>query len=86
MRLRDGQMSDFLPPRFPLGRTSSPFFLCDCPKCGFRQAYELGDPNDVILNGQEEPDSPKTVERIPPACPKCGAEWNRTQMPDARKM
>ena len=78
-------MNNFIPPRFPFGRKSSPFYLCECPKCGFRQAYELGDPNDVIVIGDEKPDDVKTVEQIPSACPKCGAKWKKSQMPDLRQ-
>ena len=78
-------MSSFLPPRFPFVRESSPFYLCECPKCGFRQSYELGDSSTVITNGDEGPDSLKTVEKIPSVCPKCGAKWKKTPMPDARQ-
>ena len=78
-------MSSFLPPLFPFGRKPSPFYLCECPKCGFRQSYELGDPGSVITNGDEEPDSMKTVEKIPTVCPKCGAKWKKNHMPDLRK-
>lgn len=78
-------MKSFLPPRFPFGREKSPFYLCECPKCGFRQSYELGNPSLVITNGIEDADSMKTVEKIPDICPKCGAKWKKTNMPDTRK-
>ena len=78
-------MSNLIPPRFPFGHGTSPFYLCECPKCGFRQSYELGNPSLVIVNGDDEPDSIKTVEKIPDACPKCGAKWKKTHMPDLRK-
>ena len=57
-------MSNFIPPRFPFGRGPSPFYLCECPKCGLRQSYELGDPSSVIVNGEEDPDSMK-IRRLP---------------------
>ena len=78
-------MSNLIPPRFPFGRKPSPFYLCECPKCGFRQSYELGDPSSVITIGEEAPDDMKTVETIPAVCPKCGAKWKKTHMPDLRK-
>lgn len=67
-------MNNFIPPGFPFGRDPSSFYLCECPKCGFRQSYELGDPSSAIVNGAEDPDSMKTVEKIPTVCPKCGAK------------
>ena len=78
-------MNNFIPPRFPFERASSPFYLCECPKCGFRQSYELGDPSSVIVNGDDDQDSMKTVEKIPAVCPKCGAKWKNTHMPDLRR-
>ncbi|MBQ7652373.1 MAG: hypothetical protein IJS15_15545 [Victivallales bacterium] len=78
-------MSSFLPPRFPFGRRPSPFYICECPKCGFQQSYELGDPDSVISIGDEDPESIKTVEEIPAVCPKCGAKWKKKQLPDTRK-
>ena len=78
-------MSNFIPPRFPFGRGSFPFYLCECPKCGLRQSYELGDPSSVIFNGDNDPDSMKIVEKIPAVCPKCGAKWKKTHMPDLRR-
>jgi len=78
-------MSNFLPPS-PFGfKGNSPFYLCDCPKCGFRQSYELGDPGEVIVTGATGPDDILTVATIPSTCPKCGAKWKKTQMPDARQ-
>lgn len=76
-------MKSFLPPRFPFGRGSSPFYLCECPKCGFSQSYELGNPSLVITNG--EPEAMITVSEIPGVCPKCGAKWKKTNMPDTRR-
>lgn len=78
-------MGSFLPPLFPFGRKPSPFYLCECPKCGFRQSYELGDPSSAIVNGAKDPDSMKTVEKLPDTCPKCGAKWKKNHMPDLRK-
>ena len=79
-------MNSFIPrPRLPFGLEPSPFYLCECPRCGFQQGYELGDPSLVIANGEEEPDGMKTVEKIPQACPKCGAKWKKTHMPDLRR-
>ena len=72
-------------PKSLFGAKSSPFYLCECPKCSFRQSYELGDPSLDIVIGEEEPDAMKTVEKIPTACPKCGAKWKKVQMPDLRK-
>ena len=77
-------MSSFLPPRFPFGSKSSPFYLCDCPKCGFRQSYELGDSGEVIVTGATGSDDILTVATIPSTCPKCGAKWKKTQMPDLK--
>lgn len=78
-------MNNFIPPGFPFGRDPSSFYLCECPKCGFRQSYELGAPSSAIVNGAEDPDSMKTVEKIPKVCPKCGAKWKKNHMPDLRK-
>ena len=78
-------MSKFILPRFPFGRGPSPFYLCECPKCGFHQSYELGAPSSVIVNDDNDPDSMKTVEKIPTVCPKCGAKWKKTHMPDLRR-
>ena len=78
-------MCSFIPQRSIFGLKRSSFYLCECPKCGFRQPYELGDPSLEIINGEEEPDSMKTVEKIPTVCPKCGAKWKKTNMPDLRK-
>ena len=78
-------MDSFMPSNFPFGRKPSPFYLCECPKCGFRQSYELGDPSTVVVCGEEDPDSMKTVETIPAACPKCGAKWKKNHLPDPRK-
>ena len=78
-------MKSFLPPSTPFGRGSSPFYHCECPKCGFSQSYELGDPSLVIVTGDAEPDSIKTVEKIPDVCPKCGAKWKKKHMPDLRR-
>jgi len=77
-------MSNFITPPSPFGRKSSPFYVCECPKCGCRQAYELGDPDSVVCVGDGEPDAMKTVERIPAVCPKCGAKWKKTHLPDLR--
>lgn len=78
-------MNNFIPPGFPFGRDPSSFYLSECPKCGFRQSYELVDPSSSIVNGAEDPDSMKTVEKIPTVCPKCGAKWKNNHMPDLRK-
>ena len=78
-------MSRIIPPLFPWGRKPSPFYLCECPKCGFRQSYELGDPSSVISDGETAPEDRQTVEKIPDVCPKCGAKWKKKHLPDLRR-
>jgi len=73
-------VSSFLPPFFPFGRRPSPFYHCQCPNCGFQEGYELGTPVE-----DDDPDGLKIVEKIPDVCPKCGAKWKKTHMPDLRK-
>lgn len=77
-------MTDFIPPNLPFGKKRSPFFLCECPKCGFRQSYEIGNPQDEIVIDAGATDI-LTVETLPATCPKCGAKWKHIPMPDARR-
>lgn len=72
-------------PPWPFGRKPSPFYLCQCPKCGFEETYEVDDTESIASDGSEESSSPKTVNKLPSACPKCGARLKKKHMPDFRK-
>ena len=82
------KMKSFIPPILRrAGNGESPFYLCECPACGCRRHYELGDPAEVIVNGEAsaEGDAMETVEKIPSRCPQCGAVWKQNRMPDLRR-
>ena len=77
-------MRSFMPPRSPFGRGPSPFYQCKCPKCGFQQVYELGDPA-MVFSRDESKNPIRTVKEVPDVCPKCGEKWEKTHMPDLRR-
>ncbi len=77
-------MPRFLPPDPIFGRGPSPFYLCNCPKCGFQQSYMLDD-SVSVSSSDDASDAMKVVEKIPDKCPKCGAKWKKIHMPDFRK-
>ncbi|MBO4619384.1 MAG: hypothetical protein J5654_04675 [Victivallales bacterium] len=64
------------------GRRKPPveFYLCECPKCGFSQDYEVTS-GEVIQIEPPAPDDPITVLQLPEKCPKCGAKWRKRKMP-----
>ncbi|MBQ4107712.1 MAG: hypothetical protein IJC73_09090 [Lentisphaeria bacterium] len=58
------------------------FYLLTCPKCGFKKMYEQGNYEVVVCDPDCAPSSsPEVVEKLPTACPACGAKLKKENLP-----
>lgn len=66
----------------PLFGKNPEFYEMSCPKCGWKENFELSncDPEVITLDG-EAPRGPTIVSELPKKCPKCGARLTRKKLP-----
>lgn len=74
-------MPNFLPQIPPFGRKPLYIHLCECPKCGFKQKYQL-DAQVVIVDDDDPTRSDiQYVDELPRRCPHCQARLTVTKIP-----
>lgn len=66
----------------PLFGNNPKFYAMSCPKCGWKETFELAPCEiDVITLDGETDGGPQCVTELPKRCPTCGATLTKKKLP-----